>query len=265
MAEDVLTTSKTFDVQIDSPKAAEIVIGSPMDNGGIISITENGKHVVSGYDLAEVDVQPLPPQTKEVTITENGTTEVTPDEGRLMDKVVVKTDTTKANLTEFINNGGTLAAYKGTEMPEVDWDKVTITNAKEFFAHSNIINYACKLLTATDATTMFLTISSDVKSIDIEIPNVTNATQFLGTAGRPSMQSIIVRRFGEIDRGISGHFVLSHFINLTHDSLIELFENLGTRSGKYYQPPIQLGEANYNKLTEDEIKIATDKGWTVTQ
>lgn len=262
---DIQLHTHTQDIEITAPQTKDVVIGSPMDKGGVLPITKNGKYVVSDYDLAEVDVQPLPAQTKEVTITKNGTKEVTPDEGRLLDKVVVKTDTTKANLTEFINNGGTLAAYKGTEMPEVDWDKVTITNAKEFFAHSNIINYACKLLTATNATNMFLTISSNVKSIDIEIPNVTDAIQFLGTAGRPSMQSIIVRRFGEIDRVISGHFVLYRFINLTHDSLIELFENLGTRSGKYYQPPIQLGEANYNKLTEDEIKIATDKGWTVTQ
>lgn len=265
MAEDVLTTSKTFDVQIDPPKVAEIVIGDPMDKGGIITITENGKHVVSGYDLAEVDVQPLPPQTKEVTITKNGTTEVTPDEGRLLNKVVVKADTAKANLTDFINNGGTLAAYKGAEMPEVDWDRVTITNAAGFFAYSNIINYTCKLLTAMNVTNLFLSISANVKSIDIEIPNINNATQFLGTAGRPSMQSIILRRLGEVDSAISGHLVLSRFINLTHNSLIELFENLGTRSGKYAQPPIQLGEANYNKLTEDEIKIATDKGWTVIQ
>ena len=139
MAEDVLTTSKTFDVQIDPPKVTEIVIGKPIDKGGIITITKNGKHVVSGYDLADVDVQPLPPQTKEVTITENGTTEVTPDEGRLLGKVVVKADTTKANLTDFINNGGTLAYYGGNEMPNVDWAGVTTTNWNYMFYHcSNV-------------------------------------------------------------------------------------------------------------------------------
>lgn len=264
MAEDVLTTSKTFDVQIDSPKAAEIVIGSPMDNGGIISITENGKHVVSGYDLAEVDVQPLPHQTKEVTITENGTTEVTPDEGRLMDKVVVKTDTTKANLTEFINNGGTLAAYKGTEMPEVDWDKVTITNASSFFYNVNVRNIVCKFLYANNIEQLILN-NNNIISIDIEIPLATTGYNILGWTKNTNMKSVILRRYGEVDENIKGSVNFGQFPNLTHNSLIELFENLGTRSGKYYQPPIQLGEANYNKLTEDEIKIATDKGWTVTQ
>lgn len=264
MAEDVLTTSKTFDVQIDPPKVAEIVIGNPMDKGGIITITKNGKHVVSGYDLAEVDVQPLPPQTKEVTITENGATEVTPDEGRLLDKVVVKADTTKANLTEFINNGGTLAAYKGTEMPEVDWERVSITDVSLFFYSVNIRNIVCNFLHATKAEQLVLNNINSI-SIDIEIPQVTTGYNILGWTTNTNMKSVILRRYGEVDAKITGSVTLAQFPNLTHNSLIEFFENLGTRSGKYTQPPIQLGEANYNKLTEDEIKIATDKGWTVIQ
>ena len=264
MAEDVLTTSKTFDVQIDPPKVAEIVIGNPMDKGGIITITKNGKHVVSGYDLAEVDVQPLPPQTKEVTITENGATEVTPDEGRLLDKVVVKADTTKANLTEFINNGGTLAAYKGTEMPEVDWDRVTVKDITHFFIYTHIRDVRAKFPYATKAESVFFECNFS-NSLDIEIPNVTNSSNILGTNPKQNITSVILRRFGEINANISGNVLLFKFPNLTHNSLISFFENLGTRSGKYWQPPIQLGEANYNKLTEDEIKIATDKGWTVIQ
>lgn len=63
MAE-VLLETDTYDVHIDPPQSPDVVIGEPMDKGGIISITENGKHVVSGYDLAEVDVQTyVPPFT----------------------------------------------------------------------------------------------------------------------------------------------------------------------------------------------------------
>lgn len=59
MAEILLETD-TYDVVIDPPQTLDVVIGDPMDKGSVITITENGKHVVSGYDLAEVDVN-IPP------------------------------------------------------------------------------------------------------------------------------------------------------------------------------------------------------------
>lgn len=43
-----------------------------------------------GYSAGAKKVPPS--QEKEVTVTENGTTEVTPDEGKLLSKVTVKTD-----------------------------------------------------------------------------------------------------------------------------------------------------------------------------
>jgi hypothetical protein len=85
---DVLTHIDTLDVEVAPQEELDVTIGSPMEHSRVLSITKNGKHVVSEYDLANVDVQPLPAQTKEVTITKNGTTEVTPDEGRQLDKVV---------------------------------------------------------------------------------------------------------------------------------------------------------------------------------
>lgn len=341
MAEDVLTTSKTFDVQIDSPKAAEIVIGSPMDNGGIIAITENGKHVVSDYDIAEVDVQPLPPHTKEITITENGTTEVTPDEGRLLDKVVVKTDTTKANLTEFINNGGTLAAYKGTEMPDIDWDKVMITDWKYFFINAKnvslkdvnfstavILNSFCLETTiidteldlnipnATSISYAFNYVYGNLKKLTIDAPNLiktNNQFNYCNTIEELSLlnttkmkllnysftncnnlrklsaiecESLIefpgvfngnqpaLEDFGgfiNIGKGVPVNSVFTLSIKnapkLTHQSLLNVLNALYDLTQLRRSNPLvlQLGEANYNKLTEDEIKIATDKGWTVTQ
>lgn len=341
MAEDVLTTSKTFDVQIDPPKVAEIVIGNPMDKGGIITITENGKHIVSGYDLAEVDVQPLPPQTKEVTITENGTTEVTPDEGRLLDKVIIKADTAKANLTEFINNGGTLAAYKGTEMPEVDWDRVTITNWSNFFRNAKnislkdvnfstatIANYFCTETTIVDTELHldmpkitnisygFNYVYGNLKKLTIDAPNLVasnnqftycNTLEELSLLNTTKMQLINysftncnnlrklsaiqceslvcfpgvfngnqpkLEDFGgfiNIGKNIPASSVftlnLSNAHKLSHQSLLNVLDGLYDLTELHRSKPliVQLGEANYNKITEDEIKIATDKGWTVTQ
>lgn len=55
-------------------------------NGGVtptgeVEITENGVHNVSGYATANVDVQP-DLESKEVTITENKTTTITPTQGK---------------------------------------------------------------------------------------------------------------------------------------------------------------------------------------
>ena len=55
MAE-VLLETDTYDVHIDPPQSLNVEIGDPMDKGSVITITKNGKHVVSEYDLAEVDV-----------------------------------------------------------------------------------------------------------------------------------------------------------------------------------------------------------------
>lgn len=50
-------------------------------------------------------------------------------------------------------------------------------------------------------------------------------------------------------------------IDLAYDCLIDILNKLGTGSGS----TLTLGTANMSKLSEDEIKIATDKGWTVVE
>lgn len=47
---------------------------------------------------------------------------------------------------------------------------------------------------------------------------------------------------------------------LTHDSLMNVINNLANTSSAI----LNLGETNLAKLTEDEIAIATNKGWTLT-
>ena len=60
--------------------------------------------------------------------------------------------------------------------------------------------------------------------------------------------------------------------NLTHDSLMSIINNLYdlnlsydvANGGTLYTQSLTLGSSNKAKLTSAEIKIATDKGWTVS-
>lgn len=57
---DVLTHIDTLDVEVAPQEELDVTVGSPMEHSRVLSITKNGKYVVSGYDLAEVDVY-IPP------------------------------------------------------------------------------------------------------------------------------------------------------------------------------------------------------------
>ncbi len=69
MAE-VLTHIDTLDVEVAGQEELDITVGSPMEHIRVLPITKNGKHVVSEYDIADVDVQP---SLTDLTATENGT------------------------------------------------------------------------------------------------------------------------------------------------------------------------------------------------
>lgn len=57
-------------------------------------------------------------------------------------------------------------------------------------------------------------------------------------------------------------FYLNRCPALSKESLMDLINKLATRDNA---PVLTLAEASYNLLSEDEIKIATDKGWTVAK
>ena len=61
----------------------------------------------------------------------------------------------------------------------------------------------------------------------------------------------------------------SYMQNLTKESLLNIFNGLYDLNLLGFtfvnQPTIKLGAQNFSRLTEEDIKIATDKGWIVTQ
>ncbi len=260
---DVLTHIDTLDVEVAPQEELDITVGSPMEHSRVLSITKNGKHVVSGYDLAEVEVQPV---VSGIKVTENGTYLPSDYDVDAFNKVEVQVDDTRRVMTEFVNNGGKFSKYTGTQMPNVDWDKVTITNADYLFDSMRIEHIYAKFLTCSVFNNPLIDTNLNVtKTIDIEMPIATRLYGLFSYRGSQSVTSVVVRRLGENDEDIVGAIHLDFYPNLTKSSLIEFFENLGRRTGNHTQPPITLGETNYAKLTDDDIKIATDKGWTVTQ
>ena len=68
-------------------------------------------------------------------------------------------------------------------------------------------------------------------------------------------------------------FNLRSCTNLTHESLVNIINNLydlnltydTANGGTLYKQAFQLGKDNLAKLTADEILIATNKGWNVTE
>lgn len=353
---DIQLHTHTQDIEITAPQTKDVVIGSPMDKGGVLPITKNGKYVVSDYDLAEVDVQPLPAQTKEVTITKNGTKEVTPDEGRLLNKVVVKTDTTESVILNFLNNGGTFAYSTFDELPKFDWSKLDKPNYNYFLYRSknltndvlqNFMNLYTDDKSFSDAT-IFNDDAfgyNDVTELNLIIPkgfknskkqnilptNIGNLTKIkqvtidcndsleysgtlLGWSYGMTLTLLNTKNLKtcytptsevNINRFYAGSLITVPFNNVynraayfggftdlgkglkqngsanahtmtfgadskaTRESILNIFNDLYDLSLLDFTfvnaPTIRLGTTVWKRVTDDDIKIATDKGWTVTQ
>ena len=65
--------------------------------------------------------------------------------------------------------------------------------------------------------------------------------------------------FKNLSISITSYF-LDKCPNLTVESLMNVINNLATVSGK----TLKFGSTNLNKLTAEQIAIATNKGWTLT-
>lgn len=259
---DVLTHIDTLDVEVAPQEELDVTVGSPMEHSRVLSITKNGKYVVSEYDLADVNVQPLPKQDKVVEITKNGVTEVIADDAHILGKVTINTDTTKQVMTDIVNAGYKYGYSTNSNIPDLYYDK--IIDASYLFVYSNI--KAVKITTpfiANNFTNSFN--CPNLMSIDVTIPKAEVILNIIGYSRKENLTSIIFRRLGESGRTLSPKMVnLSLFPNLTKESLIELFDNLAEISPSTGNG-ITLGATNFAKVTEEEIKIATDKGWIVTQ
>lgn len=348
---DVLTHIDTLDVEVAPQEELDITVGSPMEHSRVLSITKNGKHVVSEYDLAEVDVQPLPKQDKVVEISKNGEYTIEADGGKQLNKVVAKVDTAEQCLVDFINNGGRFYYYQGEEMPDLDWSKITTTNLSRMTYQTkstcakvqkmlNILSdeknyegFAYIYFQDPIGSNLFLKFPKGFKNskkqnilsncsftkntqLTIDCQDLEYTGTLLGWTSMDSLLTLLntkqLKQFYNPTSGIAinvfdcdslqstpynglhnttsylGGFrnlgkgflqngtAANHLMyfdpwmqNLSHESLLNIFNelyDLNLHNFKFTnQPTIKLGEKNFAKVTEEEIKIATDKGWIVTQ
>jgi hypothetical protein len=99
---------------------------------------------------------------------------------------------------------------------------------------------------------------SSLSSIPLlDASNVAIMTYLFGFSNNNTLTDL--GGFKNLSISITSYF-LDKCPNLTVDSLMNVINNLATVSNK----TLSLGSTNLNKLTAEQIAVATSKGWTLT-
>ena len=263
---------------------------------GELDITKNGTYDVTDKASAKVNVPEKQLGTK--TITTNGTYNASDDNLDGYSQVEVATSGVDINeyLSDTITRGeyevggwiktikkirspltieGTDATYMFhryllNELPQIDTSNVT--NMDSMFNGCNSLTSVPQLDTSkvTNMGYMFINCRSlatipnfDMSKVNM-ISNAFNRCTKLTNVGRfenlgnnySTNQSANYYNYG---------LNLSACTNLTYDSLMNIINNLyDIKSKGVKNQRLQLGDTNKAKLTEEEIAIATNKGWSVS-
>ena len=167
--------------------------------------------------------------------------------------------------------------YKLTGVSLTNMD--SIVTAVSMFAASGLKDVSDMVLMGAENVEYFFTGCKSLTSVVIDIGDALNSARFMFSActalehAELYIDSDVYSTYKMFGGCTSLEFV--HFkklpdsdmseINLdncplTHDSLVGLLNALPQSTGGY---SFQIGQTNINKLTEEEIAIATDKGWTL--
>ena len=184
-------------------------------------------------------------------------------------------NTSKATNMSNLFNG----CWSLTSIPLLDTSKVT--GMISMFHSCSSLTYIPLLNTINVKmmTSMFYNCSSLNSISALDTRNVTNMSNMffncssltsiplLDTSKVTSMSNILhgcgsvkyLGGFKNLSISISAYF-LDQCPNLTVESLMNVINNLATVSGK----TLRFGTTNLSKLTAEQIAIATNKGWTLT-
>ena len=158
------TTVVSPDAGYDAIKDVVVDVNVPDPELEELSVTANGTYTPTKYGYSKVDVAvpSKPEQTKSVTINQNGTTSVLPDEGSVLSKVDVTVNVAGGGGGDLF--GFDAIGYDGTEQPikdSVDYSKTiydnwdpSITSASRLFSSDDNLVYMPKVDTS-NVTNMY--------------------------------------------------------------------------------------------------------------
>ena len=140
----------------------------------------------------------------------------------------------------------------------VELDFSNCTNMSYAFQQSKFTRLGIINATNTVALSNAFIDAKKLKTIDKLVLKSNGQNTFSGTFnGCSALENIT------IEGAIGNNIDFSTCTKLTHDSLMSIINHLQDKTGASTEPILTIGTTNYNKLTAEEIKIATDKGWEV--
>ena len=142
-----------------------------------------------------------------------------------------------------------------TTIPQIDTSKVT--NMSNMFESCSALTYISQLDTrnVTNMSNMFLYCRSLISIPLLDTTKVTDMTNIL----RGCESLTYLGGFKNLHISVNSGFI-ENSINLTVESLMNIINNLSTGSYLY----LCFGSINLDKLTAEQIAVATKKGWTLT-
>lgn len=159
------------------------------------------------------------------------------------------------NLCENVTDTSNMFYYGGiTEIDLSNFDTSNVTNMSNMFSKSNRL----KKISKVDASSCI--------SISYPFDGCSQLSDFGGFINLGKGYSQKTSNFNSYKLNVSNNK------NLTYESLMNIINNLYDLNltynvaggGTLYTQILNLGETNLAKLTEEEIAIATNKGWNVT-
>lgn len=157
-----------------------------------------------------------------------------------------------------------------------------ITNAFNLFINNSRIDFVQEILSICEnITSMYYMFSacSVLTSLDLSNFDTSNVTKMSYTFSycraltNLKFSTNLGKGYVQKSSNYSSYTLdLSTCTKLSHDSLMSVINNLYdlnltydvANGGKLYAQTLKLGSTNKSKLTEEEIAIATNKGWNVT-
>ena len=170
-------------------------------------------------------------------------------------KVSIKSGYTQTGMKAFFEAGGKCRNFPGSSLENIIRfeDTSNVTNMSYMFDSCNSLTTIPLLDTSnvTNMSYMFDYCSSLTTIPQLDTSNVINMTYMFKNCS--SLTTIHMT-------GMKVSFDISASTKFTRETLVEILNNLATVSSTR---TLTMGSTNLAKLTDEDKKIATDKGWTL--